>query len=300
MDFDGDGILDMISGSYDPGDLYLFRGLGKGKFAARKLLRDEKGVPLVHHPKELVKYHAMRREGTDREKESKQKAIQYRVASFGSWPAMVDWDDDGDLDMLIGSFGGELYLRMNKGTRKEPVFAAESTKVRTGGKPVFVGHHANPVVTDWDGDGLWDLVIAAGDGSVSFFRNEGTKKKPEFAAPQVLLEACAKNIFMTQYLAAQQTPKRGPRAQICVVDYNGDGKSDLLVGDYSNVFRKRDDLTENQRANLARLIDDEKKYTGDPDHTRELAKVIEAKRGFFTNQGRQSFVWLYLRKVLTR
>ena len=33
MDFDADGILDMISGSYDPGDLYLFRGLGKGKYA---------------------------------------------------------------------------------------------------------------------------------------------------------------------------------------------------------------------------------------------------------------------------
>ena len=26
MDFDGDGTLDLVSGSYDPGELYLFRG----------------------------------------------------------------------------------------------------------------------------------------------------------------------------------------------------------------------------------------------------------------------------------
>ena len=34
MDYDNDGILDFISGSYDPGDLYLFRGEGKGKLQA--------------------------------------------------------------------------------------------------------------------------------------------------------------------------------------------------------------------------------------------------------------------------
>jgi len=28
VDYDDDGILDFISGSYDPGDIYLFRGLG--------------------------------------------------------------------------------------------------------------------------------------------------------------------------------------------------------------------------------------------------------------------------------
>ena len=41
MDFNADGILDFVSGSYDPGDLYFFRGLGKGKYAAVEKLRDK-------------------------------------------------------------------------------------------------------------------------------------------------------------------------------------------------------------------------------------------------------------------
>ena len=56
MDFDGDGIEDFISGSYDPGDLYLFRGLGKGEYAAAENLVDKAGTHLVHHPERLIEY----------------------------------------------------------------------------------------------------------------------------------------------------------------------------------------------------------------------------------------------------
>ena len=45
MDYDTDGIDDVIAGSiYE--DIYLFRGLGKGKFAKRKLLRDKNNNPI--------------------------------------------------------------------------------------------------------------------------------------------------------------------------------------------------------------------------------------------------------------
>ena len=45
MDYDADGIDDVIAGSiYE--DIYLFRGLGKGKFAKRKLLRDKNNNPV--------------------------------------------------------------------------------------------------------------------------------------------------------------------------------------------------------------------------------------------------------------
>ena len=50
MDFDGDGKLDLVSGSYDPGEVYLFRGLGRGKFAAREVICDKAGKPIVKVP----------------------------------------------------------------------------------------------------------------------------------------------------------------------------------------------------------------------------------------------------------
>ena len=47
MDFDGDGILDLVSGSYDPGEFYLFRGKGKGEFHARETIKDKNAKQAV-------------------------------------------------------------------------------------------------------------------------------------------------------------------------------------------------------------------------------------------------------------
>ena len=85
MDYDADGTLDFISGSYDPGDLYFFRGLGGGKYAKVIKILDENGTPLVHHPEELEKYERMRKDPDSDDDEE----IQARVASFGSWASPV-------------------------------------------------------------------------------------------------------------------------------------------------------------------------------------------------------------------
>ncbi len=298
MDYDGDGILDMISGSYDPGDIYLFRGLGKGKYAARELLRDEKGVPIVHHPKQLAEYHAIQKK-TGKKYPSGKDVIQARVASFGSWPAMTDWDGDGDLDMLIGTFGGFLYLRINEGSRTEPRFAAESVQVNANGRPLRVNGHANPVVADWDGDGVWDLVVGASDGAVVWYRNEGEKGAPALGASHELLPArAASTKVLTQYLAPGEEPGRGVRSQICVVDYNHDGKLDLLVGDYSSVLRRKQNLGADEKAKLAEIVAEERELLAksDDDQDKTLAKVRERKREFYAKKrATQSHVWLFLR-----
>ncbi len=293
MDYDADGILDFISGSYDPGDLYLFRGLGKGEYAKRELLRDENGVPLVHHPKDLVIYHKLKKARKKVDAAGK-KSISFRIASFGSWPAMVDWDADGDLDMLIGTFSGQLYLRTNKGTRSKPVFAAKSVLIHLEGGPMRVQGHLAPVVVDWDGDGSWDIVAGSADGSVCWFPNTGTKAKPEFAAKISLLPASAKTKFRTQYLGTDEDPARGTRAQICVTDYNGDGKLDLLVGDYSDVWRQRTNLSEEELAELSGLAAKEKRVRDEKD-TKSLTELVQKKITFYEKKGRQSYIWLYLR-----
>ena len=46
--------------------------------------------------------------------------------------APVDWDADGDFDLLVGGDGGGFYLRLNQGTKTKPLFATKPVPVRVG------------------------------------------------------------------------------------------------------------------------------------------------------------------------
>lgn len=290
MDFNADGILDFISGSYDPGDLYFFRGLGGGKYAVVEKLRDKAGTPLVHHPRELIKYHRLKDDpGADSDEK-----IQARVASFGSWPAAVDWEQDGDLDMLIGTFSGQLFLRLNEGTREKPSYSTESVPVEAGGKPFKVNGHAAPVIADWDGDGLWDLVVSASDGSVGWYRNHGAKTEPKFKAGETLVEAKASSKFLFQFLTTDEIPTPGVRTQICVVDYDLDGDLDLILGDYRDgVHRPKANLGQAELAEWRKLIE---KQRGEKDEAALREIQTGLRRLADEGRGRQSFIWLYERE----
>ena len=291
MDHDGDGILDLISGSYDPGDIWLFAGLGKGEYAAGKVLVDEAGVPLVHHPKELQRYESLRMEkGEDGE-----GVIQARVKSFGSWPALVDWDADGDLDMLIGTFGGGMHLRTNVGTRTAPKYSAASPEVLVDGKPLKVHMHAAPSVADWNGDGLFDVIVGCGDGSVQLFVNGGKTGEPRLAAAVSLVPAKAKSKFVRQVLLPGDELQPAVRAQVQVVDFDLDGKLDLLVGDYGEVVRAHPDLAEAELQQLRATIRREKAMM-EGKHDEQIAKEIDAILCRLCKPGkRTSAVWFYRR-----
>lgn len=296
MDYDGDGIEDLISGSYDPGAVYWFPGLGDGNYDRRKTLTDQNGIPLVHHPVEYARY--LKQVAAAQGSESG-ASVDDLVASFGSWAAMVDWDDDGDLDMLIGSFGGQLFLRHNVGTRTRPIYAAQSIAVQADGRDLKGHSHANPVVADWDGDRLWDLVVGWGDGSVTWYRNLGTPKRPRFGPPVDLVGAASDTIFMIQYLSEGQLPIPATRAQICVTDFNDDGRLDLVVGDYTDVYRlpplqgaaadRMQQLIARQQKLMVKVGDQQQRY--------KMFEAIEAEIQKIAGPSQsRSHVWLYLRK----
>lgn len=283
------------------------RGLGKGVYKPFTPILDAADVPLAHHPDELGRFRKL-----GKSDQGGEDAIRLRVASFGSWPAPVDWDDDGDFDLLIGAFNGELFLRTNVGSRTAPSFSPTSLRIDADGRPVKTVGHACPVAADWDGDGRFDLVLGSADGSVVWHRNEGAAKTPKFGPARPLVAAKAKHKFLTQYLSPGESPTPGVRAQIAVEDYDGDGKLDLLLGDYSDLVelkamsaeerRAFDDLVaerQRQAVAVAAAKDDspeQRKAMADLDATEARMKSFhldpEAK------ERRASFVWLY-RRVAT-
>ncbi len=231
MDFDGDGILDLISGSYDPGALHLFRGEGKGRFKARETLVDKSGKPIYHT-----------------------EPVRDSVEAFGSWVAAADFDADGDLDLVIGSFEGNMFLRRNDGTRMKPSYAETCEQVSAAGAILEVpGGHASPVVVDWDGDGTFDLVSGCATGAVLWWKNEGSRKEPRFGPRQELFPPHQGSGY-EEFLPEGTVPLPGIRSQVTVADWDGDGKLDVIFGDFCTLVVSKADLGERDRAKVARIV----------------------------------------------
>ncbi|MHC4931014.1 MAG: FG-GAP-like repeat-containing protein [Planctomycetota bacterium] len=264
MDLNDDGHLDLISGSW-PGEIYLFRG-GEGRtFEKPEMIKDKEGhyINIGGGVREqpdgtiLVTGHA-EEETTDNGKfltcgrERIRVKPDQEVWSTGTASAVhaADWDGDGDYDLLIGDIRGRLFLVPNEGTKTEPSFGRESS-LRTGLLvPAKVAGDAGPFVVDWDGDGDDDLLVGAGDGSVVLFRNAATKgAPPALGLPERLIPPGE----VSYGDDVPSEPRRGHRSKICPVDWDGDGRLDLLVGDYTTQRPNLPEPTAEEKAEHDRL-----------------------------------------------
>ena len=101
-----------------------------------------------------------------------------------SRPAFGDLDGDGDLDIVVGESGGGFAYFENTGGAAHPAYVQ-----RTGTRNPLDGHSAGPdaapVLADLDGDGDLDLVAGASDGRFTWFENTGSAQSPAFAAGAV-------------------------------------------------------------------------------------------------------------------
>jgi len=92
-------------------------------------------------------------------------------------PAVADMDGDGDMDLICGNSKGKLVYCENIAL---PGQQAEFKLVDPAWQGIDVGDFSAPQLFDVDRDGLTDLICGKKKGTLSFFRNTGTKQEAQF------------------------------------------------------------------------------------------------------------------------
>jgi hypothetical protein len=161
---------------------------------------------------------------------------------------VVDWDADGDWDLLIGTIDGNVTLIRNDSQSDQLAFGEPET-LQFNGRPW--NSDAAPVVADWDGDGRQDLIVGTGEGSVFWVRNIGSPQHPKLDAARWLVP---ESPAAKRRGAAGNTIELGIRVKPWVVDFNGDGQLDLLLGDYGGSFQGRPMQTADEIAEELRSL----------------------------------------------
>ena len=132
-------------------------------------------------------------------------------------PVVVDWNGDGKKDLILGHREGTVQVYLNVGADEAPRLERAGVAEHPDGRPVSVALLSHPCVSDWDEDGRPDLLIGNDSGQVLLFRNVGSRTTPAFAEGQLLKDGGGELIC-------------GVHPVFAPVDWDGDGRLDILVG----------------------------------------------------------------------
>ena len=149
-DFDGDGDLDLVCGEFLDRLTY-FENAGsrmQPRYLAGQRLRQANGGELKMDLQMIV-------------------------------PTALDWDGDGDVDLIIGQEDGRVAFVEHTGRVVDgaPLFAAPRFFRQTAAGVKF-GALSTPVAVDWDGDGDADIVSGNTACYIGFFENLGGGAEP--------------------------------------------------------------------------------------------------------------------------
>lgn len=151
---------------------------------------------------------------------------------------LVDWNNDGLHDFVCGAASGYVVVYKNTGTAAEPRFQSRSILCDAAGQPIDVGYDAFPHVTDWNADGMKDLLIGAEKGCIAYYRNMGSDAEPVLKYVG-LVQADDELLITPNWPIAElegkgrgNTFKEDYVAIPFAVDWDGDGDTDLLAGGF--------------------------------------------------------------------
>jgi hypothetical protein len=178
----------------------------------------------------------------------RQEAVDVKFGALVT-PFSVDWDDDGDEDIIAGNTAGYIGIIENLDGGEPPKWA-EPRYLKSDGQEIRImagpnGSIQGPCeakwgyttlnVADWDHDGRHDLVVNSIWGKVIWYRNIGSQGKPEFGAAQpvdVLWSGKPIKPAWNWWDPEANDLATQWRTTPVIVDLNSDGLNDLIMLDH--------------------------------------------------------------------
>ena len=183
-DFDSDGDLDLICGEFLDGFTW-YQNIGsrtRPEYAAGRRLVDRQGTSV---------------------------AMDLQMIT----PSAIDWDQDGDVDLICGDEDGRVAFIENTGSslRDMPLFN-QPRYFQQEADAVKFGALVTPVSVDWDGDGDEDLLCGNTAGYIGFVENLGPvpgSSTPRWNKPKRLMAGGKTIRIMAGNNGSIQGPRRG-------------------------------------------------------------------------------------------
>jgi len=171
---------------------------------------------------------------------------------------VADWDHDGLADVVANSIWGKVHWYRNVGTRTRPKLAPampievdwpgtppkpEWNWWDPNGKELATQWRTTPCVFDLTGDGLVDLVMLDHEGYLALYERKKVEGKLVLLPPKRVFWSEGPSVFNSSHGVVDDSPGllrlnngvagRSGRRKLCFVDWDLDGRLDLLVNSRS-------------------------------------------------------------------